>query len=114
MKLTNEAGWDRIVRVIVGAVILYLGWGGVVSGGWGTFFKIFGFIPLLTGIFGVCLLYMPFKFRTNKGEEAPAAAAAAPAAPAVETVAPPAAEPVPPEPMTPESGSGEAEGEETP
>ncbi|MFC1629004.1 DUF2892 domain-containing protein [Gemmatimonadota bacterium] len=76
MKLVNEASWDRVARVVLGAVILYLGWGGVVSGGLGTFFKIFGFIPLLTGVFGVCLLYMPFKFRTNKVDAEPEAPAA--------------------------------------
>ncbi len=62
----NEAGWDRIVRVVLGAVLLYLGFGGVVTGGWGTAFKIIGFIPLLTGIFGFCPLYAIFKIRTNK------------------------------------------------
>ncbi|MFC1529405.1 DUF2892 domain-containing protein [Gemmatimonadota bacterium] len=91
MKLVNEASWDRAVRVIVGAVILYLGWGGVVGGGLGTFFKFFGFIPLLTGVFGVCLLYMPFKFRTNKVETTTPVEPAEPGEPA-ESVEPAEAE----------------------
>lgn len=62
----NEASWDRIGRVVLGAVLLYLGFGNVVTGGWGTAFKIIGFIPLLTGIFGFCPLYAIFKVRTNK------------------------------------------------
>jgi len=70
MSFINEAGWDRILRVIAGAVILYLGWGSVVTGGLGTFLKFFGFLPLLTGLFGFCPLYTLFKFRTNR---APAA-----------------------------------------
>lgn len=66
MSFINEAGWDRIVRVILGIVLLYLGWAGVVSGGWGVFLKVFGFVPLLTGLIGWCPLYSLLKFRTNK------------------------------------------------
>ena len=25
-SLTNEAGWDRALRIVVGVVLLYLGW----------------------------------------------------------------------------------------
>jgi uncharacterized membrane protein len=63
---TNEAVWDRIVRIVVGVALLVLGWTGVVGGGWGLFLKIFGFIPLLTGIIGWCPLYALFKFKTKK------------------------------------------------
>jgi Inner membrane protein YgaP-like, transmembrane domain len=66
MKSMNEAGWDRIVRVVLGIVLLYLGWMGIVAGGWGTFLKIIGFVPLITGLIGFCPLYAIFKFRTNK------------------------------------------------
>ena len=74
-KLVNEASWDRVIRVLLGVVILYLGWGGVVSGGWGTFFKIFGFLPLLTGLVGVCPAYMPFGISTCRIKADPEAAA---------------------------------------
>lgn len=66
MSFVNEASWDRIIRVLLGIALLYLGWAGVVSGGWGTFFKYIGFIPLITGLVGWCPLYAIFKFRTNK------------------------------------------------
>ncbi len=66
MSYINEAGWDRIVRIVLGIVLLYLGWAGVVTGGWGVFFKVIGFVPLLTGIVGWCPLYSLLKFRTNK------------------------------------------------
>lgn len=65
MKFTNEASWDRIARVILGVVLLALGWGGVVEGGVGTFLKIIGFVPLATGLAGWCPLYAVFRFRTN-------------------------------------------------
>ncbi|MDO9087721.1 MAG: DUF2892 domain-containing protein [Anaerolineaceae bacterium] len=66
MKYINEAGWDRIVRVVLGIVLLVLGWGGIVTGGLGTFFKIIGFLPLITGFVGICPAYMLLKVRTNK------------------------------------------------
>lgn len=66
-KLINESGFDRIIRVVIGLVLLVLGWGGIVTGGLGVFFKIIGFLPLITGLVGVCPAYMLFKFRTNKG-----------------------------------------------
>lgn len=63
---TNESGLDRVVRVVLGIVILALGWGGVVTGGWGVFFKAIGFLPLLTGLVGFCPAYALFKFSTRK------------------------------------------------
>jgi len=66
MKYLNEAGWDRIVRIVLGVALLYLGWAGVVTGGWGTFLKFMGFVPLLTGLIGFCPIYAIFKVRTIK------------------------------------------------
>lgn len=55
--LKNEGRWDRVVRVLAGMTILYLGWAGIVAGGWGFVFRIFGFVPLITGIVGWCPVY---------------------------------------------------------
>jgi hypothetical protein len=66
MSYVNEAGWDRILRIVIGIILLYLGWAGVVSGGLGLFLKVVGFIPLITGLVGWCPLYSLFKFRTSK------------------------------------------------
>ncbi len=66
MFKANESGVDRIVRVVLGIVLLVLGWGGIVSGGWGLFLKIIGFLPLLTGLVGFCPLYALFKIATKK------------------------------------------------
>lgn len=66
MKHINQARWDRFVRIVLGIVLLYLGWAGVVSGGWGTFLKVFGLLPLFTGLIGVCPIYALLKVRTNK------------------------------------------------
>ena len=53
----NEAGWDRALRIVGGVVLLYLGWTGAVTGTLGLVFKIFGFVPLFTGIVGWCAVY---------------------------------------------------------
>jgi hypothetical protein len=60
----NEAGWDRALRVVVGVVLLYLGWTGIVSGTLGWIFRIGGFLPLATGIVGWCALYAIFDVST--------------------------------------------------
>ncbi len=65
MSYINEANWDRVVRVALGLVLLYLGWGGVAAGSLGIALKIIGFVPLLTGLVGWCPLYALFKFNTK-------------------------------------------------
>ena len=62
----NESGLDRIIRVVLGIVLLALSFGGVVSGGWGIVVLVLGAVALLTGIVGFCPLYALLKFRTNK------------------------------------------------
>lgn len=66
MKITmNEAMWDRIVRIVLGIALLYLGFGGVVGGGLGTALGIIGFVPLLTGLVGWCPLYSLLRISTK-------------------------------------------------
>ena len=66
MSFVNESNWDRILRIVIGIVMLTLGWGGFVGGGFGTALKILGFLPLITGLVGFCALYSLFHIRTNK------------------------------------------------
>jgi hypothetical protein len=66
MSFVNESSWDRVLRIVVGVVLLGISWGGLVGGGLGVALKIIGFIPLLTGLVGFCPLYALFRFRTNK------------------------------------------------
>jgi len=67
MKL-NEAPWDRIIRVVLGVVLLYVGFG-VMSGTGGIIVGIIGLIPLITGLVGFCPLYSLFHLSTNKERE---------------------------------------------
>lgn len=71
MSYVNEAWWDRIVRVALGVVLLYLGWSGVVDGSWGTLLRFVGFLPLATGLSGWCPLYTLLGYSTN-GRHRPA------------------------------------------
>lgn len=66
MKYINESGWDRVIRVVVGIVLLVLGFGGTLTGGLGLTAKILGVILTLTGLVGFCLIYRIFNIRTNK------------------------------------------------
>lgn len=63
---TNESMIDRVIRIVVGVVLLALGWTGTVTGVLGEVFKYLGIIPLLTGIIGWCPLYTLLRIRTNK------------------------------------------------
>jgi len=66
MKL-NEGTWDRVIRVIAGLVLIYLGFfSQVLSGTAGIVVGVIGFIPLITGLIGFCPLYSLFKFSTRK------------------------------------------------
>jgi len=61
----NEGKIDRIVRVILGVIVLliaFLAVGGVAQ----IVLWIIGGILLLTGASGYCLLYLPFRFSTKK------------------------------------------------
>lgn len=69
MNFINEASWDRIGRVVLGIVLLALGWGGIVEGTLGTVFQYLGFVPLATGLLGWCPLYAIFGYRTNAADE---------------------------------------------
>lgn len=60
----NEASWDRALRVLLGLLLLYLGWSGVVGGTLAGILRIAGFLPLVTGLVGWCALYEILGFST--------------------------------------------------
>jgi len=57
----NVGGIDRILRIILGIVLLALVFVGPQTP-WGWI----GLLPLLTGIFNFCPAYWPFKISTAK------------------------------------------------
>jgi len=68
MTFVNEAGWDRIARIVVGVMLLVVGFG-VIGGTAGTVLGVVGAIPLLTGLVGYCPLYSVLHVRTNRRSE---------------------------------------------
>jgi hypothetical protein len=65
MKL-NESSADRILRVVLGVLLLVLYFTHVVSGGLGVVFIVLGAISLVTGVVGFCPLYALLKIKTTK------------------------------------------------
>ena len=54
----NVGGTDRIIRIILGIVIILAGL--YFNSWWGAV----GLVPLLTGLFKFCPAYIPFGFST--------------------------------------------------
>ncbi len=63
----NVGKTDRMIRIVVGAVILIANWVNYYAlGGEYCAWANLGFIPLLTGLFKCCPAYALFKFSTAK------------------------------------------------
>lgn len=56
---TNEAGWDRTLRVLFGLALLSL-----VFFGPKTLWGLVGAVPLITGLAGTCPVYSLLGFST--------------------------------------------------
>jgi O-antigen/teichoic acid export membrane protein len=67
--MKNESGLDRIIRVILAAVIAVLYFTGVLSGTWAIVLGIVGVVLLITGLTGFCALYKLFGISTLKKSE---------------------------------------------
>lgn len=63
--MSNVGTLDRIVRVLVGVLLLVLGFGGFVTGTAGLVLKVVGFVPLATALIGFCPLYLPLRLSTK-------------------------------------------------
>jgi len=59
----NVGATDRLLRIMIGLVILVIGY--IYSNWWG----LVGLIPLLTGLFRWCPIYLPCKINTDKSEK---------------------------------------------
>jgi len=61
----NEGMVDRVIRVALGVIALLVAFL-AVEGAAQIVLWVIGGILLLTGATGFCLLYLPFRFSTNK------------------------------------------------
>jgi hypothetical protein len=66
MPNRNQAPWDRGLRVGMGTLLLIAGFFGDVNGLIGASLRIFGWLPLLTGLVGWSPVYAFFDWRTSK------------------------------------------------
>jgi hypothetical protein len=62
----NVGSADRIVRVVVGLILLALGIFAMAGGAWKWVLIVVGLVALITGLAGRCGLYVPFKINTCK------------------------------------------------
>lgn len=62
----NMSDIDRIVRVIVAALFVWLYFSGIVTGGLGIVLLVLAGVFTLTAVVAFCPLYAPFKFSTYK------------------------------------------------
>ncbi len=62
----NLSNTDRIVRVVLAALLAYLYFGGIVTGTLGIVLVVIGVVLLFTAVVAFCPLYAPFKFSTYK------------------------------------------------
>lgn len=68
----NVGGLDRTARIVAGAILVPLGLALVALGcpcGWID--AALGLAALVTGLTGVCVLYVPFGFSTARRRSAP-------------------------------------------
>ncbi len=63
----NESQLDRIIRVVLGILLISLYFAGTLTGVVGVILLAIGAIAILTGLVGFCPLYALLKIRTNKG-----------------------------------------------
>jgi hypothetical protein len=64
--IRNMSNLDRIIRVLLAALLAYLYFSGLVSGLPGIVAVVFVAIFIFTSMLGFCPLYAPFKFSTYK------------------------------------------------
>jgi hypothetical protein len=67
---TNVGTVDRAVRLVLAAVLLYLGLVLYSGSGLGIGLAVAGSVLLVTGLVGFCGLYSLLGLRTNKAHEA--------------------------------------------
>ena len=66
MFQVNQAGWDRSLRVIIGALMLAMGWLKLLPEPWDVALALFAFYPLVTGVSGWDPAYVLLGYRTDR------------------------------------------------
>jgi hypothetical protein len=71
MSYQNVSNLDRLARILLGIFMLATGWSELVPGVWGIALKVFGWVPLATGLIGWCPVYALLGIRTRKADSRP-------------------------------------------
>ena len=59
----NVGGMDRLIRIVLGIVLMGVGFG-AIGGGGGTAIGVIFALVFLSGVTGRCILYVPFRINT--------------------------------------------------
>ena len=66
MFTTNESMLDRVIRFLVGALLIYAWYAMLVTGAVATIALVVGLVLALTGVIGWCPIYSLFHMGTHK------------------------------------------------
>ena len=66
MSFHNQALWDRLLHISIGLAMLVAGWWVVPEGLWGAALRVFGIIPLITGLLGWSPFYALFGWSSRR------------------------------------------------
>jgi hypothetical protein len=64
----NMGSTDKIIRVLIAAVIAILYFTNIIPGTLGIVLLVLACVFVLTSLIGFCPLYLPFGIKTNKEE----------------------------------------------
>ena len=66
MFSTNQATWDRVLRIAIGVGMVISGGMGLLPEPWSLTLIVLSFYPLITGATGWCPAYVLLEHRTNR------------------------------------------------
>ena len=68
MFTQNESTMDRVIRFVLGAVLVYAWYAVLVTGVLATVAVVIGVVLMLTGAIGWCPLYALFGMKTHQSQ----------------------------------------------
>lgn len=66
MSYLNQAVWDRLLHILIGVAMLVAGWWVTPDGLWGAGLRVFGIVPLITGLIGWSPIYALFGWSSRR------------------------------------------------
>jgi hypothetical protein len=65
----NMGNVDKIIRVVIAAIIAVLVWAKVITGVWSIVLLVLAIVFVATSLIGFCPLYLPFGLNSLKKKE---------------------------------------------